>query len=329
MTEKPVRTEGETPFSLRAFVEAGRTPLSLEVVVGGTGLDHVVLEPMSNRPGLALTGFYGFFAWRRIQVIGQAERAYLESLDETTRLARVKALFDRGAYCLVFACGMDVPRSIVELAEAAGAVVLRTALLTREYFHLSTFILERLRAPSAKLYGTTVEVAGLGVMLEGAPGLGKSETALGLIKHGNALVADDVTCIRKDVATNALFASASDATRNYMEIRGIGIIHVPSVFGVTAVCAEKRLELVITFKGMHETEGELDRAGDERLTRDILGVSVPQIVIPVSAGRDLVNLVETAAQQHKLRAAGYDAVRELDAHLCARAEARSGNGKGE
>ncbi|MGN0852965.1 MAG: HPr(Ser) kinase/phosphatase [Kiritimatiellia bacterium] len=319
MDDTPVRTAGDTPFTLRDFVEAGRERLGLEVVVGGAGLDHEVQEPMSNRPGLALTGYYGFFAKLRIQVIGQAEWGYLESLPSDVRLERVQQLFVRGAYCLVFACGMDVPADMAALAEQAGAVVLRTPLLTREYFHQSTFILERLRAPTVKLYATTVEVAGLGVMLEGAPGLGKSETALGLIKHGNALIADDLTFIRKDVAANRLFASACEATRNYMEIRGLGIIHVPSVFGVTSVCAEKRLDLVITLKGMAETEGELDRAGEDRLSRTILGVDVPQLVIPVAAGRDLVNLVETAAQQYKLLAAGHDAVKELDARLRARA----------
>ena len=307
---------GAPTFTLRAFVAEGAERLRMEVVVGGDGLEHEVLEPMCNRPGLALTGFYGFFAWRRIQVIGQAEQAYLDSL------ARVKALFDRGAYCLIFACGIEVPAVLASLAESAGVVVCRTELLTRIFFHQAAFVLEKLRAPKMRLYGTTVEVAGLGVMLEGAPGLGKSETALGLIKHGNALVADDLTCLRKDVAANRLFATASPATRNYMEIRGIGIIHVPSVFGVTAVRAEKELDLVVTLKSMKETEGELDRTGEERQTRTILGVEVPQITIPVAAGRDLVNLVETAAQQYKLLAAGHDAVKALDAQLCARAEGK-------
>lgn len=313
---------GAPAFTLREFVAAGAKRLRMEVVVGGEGLDHTVLEPMCNRPGLALTGFYGFFAWRRIQVIGQAEQAYLDSLAPDVRLARVKALFDRGAYCLIFACGIEVPAVLASLAESAGVVVCRTELLTRIFFHQATFVLEKLRAPKMRLYGTTVEVAGLGVMLEGAPGLGKSETALGLIKHGNALVADDLTCLRKDVAANRLFAAASPATRNYMEIRGIGIIHVPSVFGVTAVRAEKELDLVVTLKSMKETEGELDRTGEERQTRTILGVEVPQITIPVAAGRDLVNLVETAAQQYKLIAAGHDAVKALDAQLCARAEGK-------
>ena len=313
---------GAPTFTLRAFVAEGAERLRMEVVVGGDGLEHEVLEPMCNRPGLALTGFYGFFAWRRIQVIGQAEQAYLDSLAPDVRLARVKALFDRGAYCLIFACGIEVPAVLASLAESAGVVVCRTERLTRIFFHQATFVLEKLRAPKMRLYGTTVEVAGLGVMLEGAPGLGKSETALGLIKHGNALVADDLTCLRKDVAANRLFAAASPATRNYMEIRGIGIIHVPSVFGVTAVRAEKELDLVVTLKSMKETEGELDRTGEERRTRTILGVEVPQITIPVAAGRDLVNLVETAAQQYKLLAAGHDAVKALDAQLCARAEGK-------
>lgn len=313
---------GAPTFTLRAFVAEGAERLRMEVVVGGDGLEHEVLEPMCNRPGLALTGFYGFFAWRRIQVIGQAEQAYLDSLAPDVRLARVKALFDRGAYCLIFACGIEVPAVLASLAESAGVVVCRTELLTRIFFHQATFVLEKLRAPKMRLYGTTVEVAGLGVMLEGAPGLGKSETARGLIKHGNALVADDLTCLRKDVAANRLFAAASPATRNYMEIRGIGIIHVPSVFGVTAVRAEKELDLVVTLKSMKETEGELDRTGEERRTRTILGVEVPQITIPVAAGRDLVNLVETAAQQYKLLAAGHDAVKALDAQLCARAEGK-------
>ena len=308
-------------FTLRDFVVAGRERLHLDVVVGGDGLRHEVLEPMCNRPGLALTGFYGCFAWRRLQVIGQAEQAYLESLPAGESLARVKALIHRGAYCIIFANGMQVPDGLEAEAAAAGAAVMRTDLITREFFHQSTFVLESLRAPTMRMYATTVEVAGLGVLIEGAPGLGKSETALGLVKRGNALVADDFTCIRKDVAINAIFASASEVTRNYMEIRGIGIINVPKVFGVTAVRGEKRIDLVISLRRMEDVNGELDRTGQERRTRTILGVEVPQITIPVSAGRDLVNLIETAAQQYKLLASGYDAVKDLDARICARAEA--------
>jgi HPr kinase/phosphorylase len=165
-----------------------------------------------------------------------------------------------------------------------------------------------------------VEVFGLGVLFEGDPGLGKSETALGLVKRGAALVADDLTCIRKDVAGNILYGSASDSTAGFMEIRGIGIMHVPSVFGINAVRGEKRLQLVVTFKRLKDIRGEVDRIGQTRRMRTILGVDVANIIIPVSEGRDLVNLVETAAQQQKLIMSGYDPVGELSERLRRRAD---------
>ena len=306
-----------TKFTLRQFVEAGQDRLKFDIVVDA-GLDHLVTEPMMYRPGLALTGFFGNFAYKRIQVVGKAESAYLSSIGKAERIERIRALFEHGAYCVVFAAGLKVSDEIKDLARQAGVTILASPLLTRNLIHSSTFVLETLSAPTARMYATTVEVAGLGVLMRGAPGLGKSETALGLIKRGNALVADDLTCIRRDVANNVLFASAG-TTRNYMEIRGIGIIHVPSVFGVTAVREEKRLDLVITFMRMEDVKGELDRVGEDRLATEILGVSVPEIVIPVSAGRDLVNLVEIAAQQHKLRSAGYDPAKALDEQLKRRA----------
>jgi HPr kinase/phosphorylase len=317
MVEIP-KTPVATKFTLREFVAAGRERLKLSVVVDA-GLDHLVAEPMMYRPGLALTGFFGNFAHKRIQVVGKAERAYLASLGKAERMERLKALFDHGAYCIVFAAGMGVSEEIKDIARQAGGTILASPLLTRNLIHASTFVLETLSAPTVRLYATTIEVAGLGVMMRGDPGVGKSETAMGLIKRGNALVADDFTCLRKDVANNILYASAGGSTRNYMEIRGIGILHVPSIFGVTAVRAEKQLDLLVTFRRMEDVSGELDRVGDEWRTIEILGVPVPEIVIPVSVGRDLVNLVEIAAQQFKLRSAGYDPVAALDEQLKRRA----------
>ena len=303
MVEIP-KTPVATKFTLREFVAAGRERLKLSVVVDA-GLDHLVAEPMMYRPGLALTGFFGNFAHKRIQVVGKAERAYLASLGKAERTERLKALFDHGAYCIVFAAGMGVAEEVKAIARQAGGTILASPLLTRNLIHASTFVLESLSAPTVRLYATTVEVAGLGVMMRGDPGVGKSETAMGLIKRGNALVADDFTCLRKDVANNILFASAGGATRNYMEIR--------------AVRAEKQLDLLVTFRRMEDVNGELDRVGDEWVTTEILGVPVPEIIIPVSVGRDLVNLVEIAAQQFKLRTAGYDPVAALDEQLKRRA----------
>ncbi|MBR2713313.1 MAG: hypothetical protein IKB76_00870, partial [Kiritimatiellae bacterium] len=235
-------------FTVADFFEAGHEALSLTLVGGGENMGRPVEEPIVNRPGLALTGFYDHFAWDRIQVIGNAEAAYLDSLSDEVRLRRMKALIEHKAFILVFTNGRKPKASEVAFAAKSGAVMLSTPMTTSAFTHHSAFVLEKLGAPTTSIYGTMVEVCGIGVLFEGNPGLGKSETALGLIKRGCALVADDLTCIRKDVGNNLLFGSASGSTAGYMEIRGIGIMHVPSLFGVAAVRGEKRLELIITFR---------------------------------------------------------------------------------
>ena len=313
-------SEKGVSFTAADFCEAGRERLQLQVAAGEAFLDRVIEEPVVNRPGLALTGFFEDFAWARVQLIGNAESAYLKSLDRRVREERFRALVERKAWLFVTTNGHKPDAVTRKMADEMGAVILTSPLQTRVFARLATFILEQLGAPRTSIYGTMVEVCGLGVMFEGDPGLGKSETALGLIKRGSALIADDLTCIRKDVASNLLFGSASESTAGYMEIRGIGIMHVPSVFGVNAVRGEKRLQLVITFKRLQEIRGEVDRIGQTRKMRTILGVDVPNIIIPVSEGRDLVNLVETAAQQQKLINAGYDSVAELSERLRRRAD---------
>jgi HPr kinase/phosphorylase len=253
-------------------------------------------------------------------VIGNSEFSYINSLSATARARCLDALLGRGANLFVFTAGHALLPKEAAYCEKHGAIVLSTSLSTDVFTHHATFLLAHLGAPRTSLYGTMVEVFGLGVLFEGDPGLGKSETALGLVKRGAALVADDLTCIRKDVAGNILYGSASDSTAGFMEIRGIGIMHVPSVFGINAVRGEKRLQLVVTFKRLKDIRGEVDRIGQTRRMRTILGVDVANIIIPVSEGRDLVNLVETAAQQQKLIMSGYDPVGELSERLRRRAD---------
>lgn len=322
MRELPTKESvNGTEFTVADFLEAGRETLQLTLIAGGGNLERKIEEPIVNRPGLALTGFYEHFAWKRLQLIGKSETAYLRSLDDETRLSRLAALSERKAFCYIFTNGQKPQVDEIELAERMGAIIMASPLKTRVFTHHSAFVLEKLGAPRTSLYGTMIEVCGLGVLFEGDPGLGKSETALGLVKRGCALIADDLTCIRKDVANNLLFGSASDSTAGYMEIRGIGIMHVPSVFGVCAVRGEKRLQLVVSFRRLRDVKGEIDRIGQTRKVRTILGVDVPNIIIPVSEGRDLVNLVETAAMQQKLVMSGYDPVEELSERLRRRADA--------
>ena len=325
MERLPTSTSGEgNTFTVADFYRAGRESLSLSLVAGEENADRTIDEPIVNRPGLALTGFYEHFAGQRVQIIGNAETAYLDSLDAQTRMARVRALLDRRAFCFVFTCGRVPSGRAARFAVSSGGVLLSTPMTTSAFMHHCAFVLERLRAPTTSIYGTMVEVCGLGVLFEGDPGLGKSETALGLIKRGCALVADDLTCIRKDVANNVLFGSASDSTAGYMEIRGIGIMHVPSVFGVCSVRGEKHLELIVTFRRLGDVKAEIDRVGQSRRVKTILGVDVPNVIVPVSEGRDLVNLVETAAMQQKLLMSGHDPVEALSEHLRRRADKMEG-----
>lgn len=323
MKTLPTRnSERGTRFSVADFLEVGREKLQLSVVVGEDRLGCVIEEPILNRPGLALTGFYDHFAPGRIQLIGKGEMAYLKSLKPEERLNRFRALAERKAFLYIFANGQKPDVAITRFASEHGLVIMTTPLKTRVFANQSAFMLEKLAAPTTTIYGTMVEVCGLGVLFEGDPGLGKSETALGLIKRGSALIADDLTCIRKDVGNNLLFGSASESTEGYMEIRGIGIMHIPSLFGISALRGEKRLQLIITFKNLHDVRGDIDRIGQTRRTKTILGVDIPNIIIPVSAGRDLVNLVETAAMQQKQFLTGKDPVDALSERLRLRADQR-------
>ena len=307
-------TASSSPVTVEKFLEHGRQRLSLTLLTGRQGLGTEIPEPTPNRPGLALTGFFDHFAHKRLQVIGLAEYAYLQGLPDAVRIARFEALFATKIPCLVFTRGLTVFPELFHLAEEAGIPVMQTPDETKIFVHNATFVLEELQAPCKKVHGTMLEVAGVGVFIEGEPGVGKSETALGLIMRGHALVADDLTNFRRS-ANGHIMAFASEVTRNYMEIRGVGILDVPAIFGVSAVRGEKQVDLVITL--MHQTKelDNLDRTGMEEMTRDVLGMKIPQRIISVAPGRDLVNLVETAARQHKHKMQGGNAVETLDERI--------------
>ncbi len=302
--------------TVREFLDRGAKRLSLRLVAGEKGLDRAIAEPAINRAGLALAGFYRYFPNKRIQLIGYAEFAYLQSLPSKEELVkRMEALFAHHVPCIVYARNRRPSAAILELADKYSIPLLRTQMITGPFTNAATILMEDICAPRIRIHGTMLEVSGSGVILEGEPGIGKSETALGLIKHGHALVADDCTVLRPDSANEHLIGSAVPITQYYMEIRGLGIIYVPSIFGVSSVRGDKQVDLVITLKRQSETEGELDRVGEHTLKREFLGIQVPQIIIPVAPGRDLVNVVETVAQEYKLRQSGQAAFELLDEQI--------------
>lgn len=299
--------------AVSAFLETGRQALEMELVAGEAGLARLIQEPALNRPGLALSGFFDYFAHRRIQVLGMAEHAYLSSMTGEERARRLREFFERRIPCVVLTRHRRIFPEIVPLAEEFHVPVLRSRQITMNFINSATIIMENMVAPRMTVQGTMVEIMGIGVLIEGKAGLGKSETALGLIKKGHSLVSDDVTALRLDSA-GAVIGAPVLVTRYHMEIRGLGIIHVPSLFGVTSVREEKRLDLVATLYESGTIE-EPDRSGSTRPFRELLGVALPQVMLGVKPGRDMANLVETAALDYKLRQLGHDAVKELDEKL--------------
>jgi HPr kinase/phosphorylase len=295
------------------FLKAGRERLELEVVAGSVGTSRRIDEPAMNRPGLALTGFYQYFAPRRVQILGHAEMAYLASLSATERSGRLEELFKHHVPCVVVTRRHRVLPELLKLAEEYRTCLLRTPLITKNFINGATLIMENLVAPRMVMQGTMVEILGVGVLLVGKAGVGKSETALALIKKGHCLVSDDVTAFRVD-NSGAVIGAPVGVTRYHMEIRGLGIIHVPSLFGVASVRNAKKLDLVINLCSPDMITSE-DRSGQTPQKRNILGVEVPSIEVPVAPGRDVSNIVEVAALDQMLKRLGHDAAKELDEKL--------------
>jgi HPr kinase/phosphorylase len=285
--------------------------LKLEGSRGGFG--RRIREPTINRPGLALAGFYEYFAEKRVQVLGAAEQSYLKSLSTRQRQARFRALCEQKIPCIVASRGFHLAPELLAIAEAAEIAVFRTPMITMKFINAATIALELDFSPTVTEFGSMVDILGVGVLIRGASGIGKSECVLGLIERGYSLVADDVTRI-KSLEGRELVATAPDLTRYHMEVRGIGIINVVSIFGIGAIRTEKRLDLVITLKDWHELE-EVDRIGLDRELYEILKIQVPHITIPVRPGRDIARLIEVAAMDQKLKGLGLNSAVEFNDKL--------------
>lgn len=304
----------QIPVTVSQFVEAGRDRLALEPVAGTAGMHRPITEAAVNRVGLALTDFFRYFAHHRVQIIGHAENAYLGSLNYETRIQRIRAVLKKRIPCLVFTRNRRIAPAISRLADEFGVPILRSRLITKHFINAATIVLENLMAPRINMQGTMVDIMGVGVLLEGNPGVGKSETALALVKKGFSLVADDVTALIKDSA-GKIVGSPVGVTRYHMEIRGVGIIHVPSLYGIASVRAEKDLDLIIGFKRLERQDDrrwEID--GGYRM-RNVLGIDIPSLVLPVAPGREMANIVEAATLDFKLKQLGHDAAKELDLKL--------------
>lgn len=302
--------------TVERFYTGNTSFLELRLIAGASGLKKVIHEPTVNRPGLALAGFTKYFANRRIQVIGNAESHFLKSLGADERAARYSTLFSHRIPCVVFCRGFRPDRLFLKAAEQANVPIFNTPLITMKFINLATLALEMMFAPRGSEMGSMVDILGVGVIIRGESGIGKSESVLALIERGYSLVSDDVTKVTL-VDGRDVIGTSAEVTRDHMEVRGIGIVNVAAMFGVKSIRQEKKVDLVVSLEDWQKVP-DVDRLGMEERCVKILGVDIPLIVIPVRPGRDLARLIEVAAFQTKLKASGHNPAKELNDRLLAK-----------
>ena len=290
--------------------------LKLRLIAGAAGLKRIIREPTVNRPGLVLSGFTRYFAYKRVQALGNADVYYLKSIPAERRAECYQKLFTYKIPCLVFSRNLHADRLLLKLAEEHDVPVFQTPLITMKFINLATLALESMFAPRGTELGSMVDILGVGVIIKGESGIGKSESVLALLERGYSLVADDVTKVTL-VDGREVVGTSNELTRDHMEVRGIGIINVAAMFGVKSTRREKRVDLVVSLKPW-ESVPDVDRVGIEQEFVKILGVDVPHVTIPVRPGRDLARLIEVAALQVKLKSSGYNPAKELNDRLLAR-----------
>ncbi len=308
-------------ITVRQLVEGLGKALDFHLVAGEGGLDGVMTTSELNRPGLALSGFFDYFANRRLQMLGNTEAAYLGGLPEKQARQRIQHLFEYSIPCIFFTSGNHAPAVFAECAEAAGTPVFETPTPTSRFALRVGGFLEQQLAPETHIHGVLVDVHGLGTLLLGRSGVGKSECALELVERGHRLVADDVVVVKR-MGKDKLVGHSSSALRYHMEIRGLGVIDIEALCGVNSIAMEKEILLTIRLEPW-EVGKEYERLGLEERTYSIFDVEVPEFVIPVQPGRNIAVLVEIAALHQRLKYLGINPAEDLNKSLIQRMAAKA------
>jgi HPr kinase/phosphorylase len=301
--------------TVEQFFKEQADALQIRLLTSERGLKRIIREATVNRPGLVLSGFTQYFAFKRVQVFGNAEVYYLRSLKPAERAKRYSHFFNFRIPCIVFSRGFRPDKEFMAAAEKAGVPVFQCQMVTMKFINAATLALDTMFAPRGSEMGSMVDILGVGVLIRGESGIGKSEAVLALIERGYSLVSDDVTKVMLQDGHDVI-GSCAELTRDHMEIRGIGIINVAAMFGVRSIRNRKRVDLVVTLKAWDEV-ADVDRVGMEQEFEKILGADIPHVVIPVRPGRDLARLIEVAAFQTKLKKSGHNAAQELNDRLIA------------
>ncbi|QJD86223.1 HPr(Ser) kinase/phosphatase [Cohnella herbarum] len=277
----------------------------LEIVAGEDGLRRTIVTDDLNRPGLEMAGYFNYYPADRAQMLGRTELAFLETLTTEERRDRMERLCHEETPCIIITRGLDIPTELIEIANERNFPVLRSSVATTILLSRITNFLEKKLAPSATIHGVLVDVYGVGMLITGGSGIGKSETALELVKRGHRLIADDAVEIRQ-TADNNLFGTAPDLIRHLLEIRGLGILNVMTLFGAGAVRNQTSISLVVKLENWQQDK-QYDRLGLDEETTKIIETEVPLLTVPVRPGRNLAVILEVAAMNFRLKRMGYNA----------------------
>jgi HPr kinase/phosphorylase len=299
-------------LTVEELLDGTREELNLEILAGSTGQGNIISQPRVQKPGLALAGFMEYLHRGRVQILGNSEITFLAQMEPAARQAVVGSLTAYGVSCFIITKGLEPPEELVREAEAARLPLLRTPVLSSlAIYTLGRFLEERL-APMVQVHGVLMDVYGLGVLILGESGIGKSECALDLIVRGHRIVSDDVVEVRR--RGEVLSGSSPEMTRYHMELRGIGIVNIKDLFGVAAVRRIKDLDLVVRLVGWEEGKA-YERLGLSEMSYELLGQELPFVEMPVAPGRHLAVLLEVTSRNQLLKRKGYFPARGLASEL--------------
>jgi HPr kinase/phosphorylase len=298
-----------TSVRVSRLLEESAYDLRLELVAGRVGLSRLISSSRIQKPGLALTGFTEHIHARRVQVFGNTEISYLRTLGEERQREVLSGLMQAELACVVVTKGLELPPALPAACERAGVALMQTPLLSSVFIQGVQELLEELLTQTASLHGVLMDVFGVGILLLGKSGIGKSEIALDLVMRGHRLVADDIVDVSRR-KSDSVHGAGNPIIKHHMEIRGLGIINIKDLFGVAAVRERKKIELVIELTEWDPAQ-EYDRLGVEEQTFNIVGVDVPLAVVPVRPGRNMTTIIEVAARNHLLKLQGHHSAREF------------------
>ena len=309
-------------LTLRDLLAREGNPLQLEALTGELGLDQPVPDAEVASPGLALAGYTGRFIAKRLHVLGETEITYLASLEPERRRSAIEGFLAYELPCIFVTKGLEVPPELLALAKSRGIPVLRTKLKTAEFYRFIKPILESAFAPRTTLHGSLADVYGVGLLFIGRSGIGKSECVLDLVERGHRLVADDVVQVTRR-GHDVLIGQGHELAGHHMEIRGIGLVDIPTLFGVRAVRQQKRIEVVVRLEDW-ETAKDAERTGLSQQETEILGTKLPLVVVPLNPGKNITVIAEVVAMMLLLRYSGVDVAAAFNERLIRRMREKRG-----